>query len=73
MLQIKDGQWVRISSRRGSLIMPVRADAAILKGTAFASFRDSAYFINMLTGGARDMHTDTYSHKFTAIRVEGID
>lgn len=72
-LRLKDGQQVRITSRRGALVMPVRADAAIREGTAFASFHDPAYLINILTGGARDTHTDTYSYKFTAIRVEGID
>jgi predicted molibdopterin-dependent oxidoreductase YjgC len=72
-LQIKEGQQVRISSRRGSLVMPARADAAIREGTVFASFHDPAYLINTLTGGARDTHTDTYSYKFTAVRIEGID
>jgi formate dehydrogenase alpha subunit len=71
-LQIKNGQHVRVSSRRGSLVMPVRADAAILEGTSFASFHDPSYLINILTGGARDTHTDTYSYKYTAINVEGV-
>jgi len=52
--------------------MPVRADAAIREGTAFSSVHDPAYLINILTGGARDIHTDTYSYKFTAIRVEAV-
>jgi predicted molibdopterin-dependent oxidoreductase YjgC len=72
-LLVRDGQQVRISSRRGSLVMPVRADSAIREGTAFASFHDPAHLINTLTGGARDAHTDTYSYKFTAVCVEGID
>jgi len=72
-LQIKDGQRAQVSSRRGSLVIPVKADLMILEGTAFASFHDPVYLINKLTGGARDTHTDTYSYKFTAIRVQGID
>lgn len=72
-LELKDGQQVRITSRRGALVMPLRVDAAIREGTAFASFHDPAYLINILTGGARDTYTDTYSYKFTAVRVEGID
>jgi formate dehydrogenase alpha subunit len=71
-LSIKDGQRVRVTSRRGSLVMPVRADASILEGTSFASFHDTSYLINILTGGARDTHTDTYSYKYTAINVKGI-
>jgi predicted molibdopterin-dependent oxidoreductase YjgC len=72
-LGIKDGQKVSISSRRGSLEMPAQADATILEGTTFASFHDPLYLINILTGGARDTYTDTYSYKFSAIRVERID
>jgi predicted molibdopterin-dependent oxidoreductase YjgC len=73
LLNLKDGQQVRVTSRRGSLVMPLRADAGIKEGTAFASFHDPAYMVNILTGGARDTYTDTYSYKFTAIRVESMD
>jgi predicted molibdopterin-dependent oxidoreductase YjgC len=72
-LHLRNGQQVRLSSRRGSIVIPVRSDTALLEGTAFASFHDPAYLINMLTGGARDTHTDTYSYKYTAVRVEPLD
>jgi predicted molibdopterin-dependent oxidoreductase YjgC len=71
--QFMDGQKVRISSRRGSIVIPVRSDTAILEGTVFASFHDPEYLINILTGGPRDKHTDTYSYKYTAVRVEAFD
>jgi predicted molibdopterin-dependent oxidoreductase YjgC len=70
---LTDDVPVRISSRRGSVVIPVRSDAAVLEGTAFASFHCPEYMINILTGGARDTHTDTYSYKFTAVRVENIE
>ena len=71
-LQLKDGEKARLTSRRGTLVMPVRADDAILEGTVFASFHDPSYLINILTGGARDTHTDTYSYKYSAIRIESL-
>jgi predicted molibdopterin-dependent oxidoreductase YjgC len=68
-----NGQKVRLSSRRGSIVIPVRSDSAILEGTVFASFHDPAYLINILTGGPRDRYTDAYSYKFTAVSVEECD
>ncbi len=64
---------VKVTSRRGEITMTLRADTAILPGTVFVSFHLPEIPINMLTGGARDTHTDTYSYKFTAVRVEGVD
>jgi predicted molibdopterin-dependent oxidoreductase YjgC len=72
-LQFKNGQKVRLSSRRGSIVIPIRSDTSILEGTAFASFHEPEYLINILTGGPRDKHTDTYSFKYTAVKVERFD
>jgi formate dehydrogenase major subunit len=67
---LRKGQKVRISYRRGSIVMPVSSETAILEGTAFASFHDPEYLVNILTGGPRDKYTDTYSYKYTAVKVE---
>ena len=72
-LNLKSGPMVKVTSRRGEITIVLRADIAILPGTVFASFHLPEIPINMLTGGARDTHTDTYSYKFTAVRVEGVD
>ncbi len=71
--RFKNGQKVRLSSRRGSIVIPIRSDLSILEGTVFASFHDPEYLINILTGGPRDKHTDTYSYKYTAVEVEPPD
>jgi len=71
-LNLKNGQKVIISSRRGTIVMNLRLDTSILSETAFAAFHLSEIPVNVLTGGAGDTHTDTYSYKFTAVRVEGI-
>ena len=70
--QFASGQKVRLSSRRGSIVIRLRSDTTILEGTVFASFHDPEYLINILTGGPRDKHTDTYSYKYTAVKVETI-
>jgi predicted molibdopterin-dependent oxidoreductase YjgC len=67
---LRNGQKVRLSSRRGSIVMPVRSETSILEGSAFASFHDPEYLVNILTGGSRDKYTDTYSYKYTAVKVE---
>ena len=67
---LRNGQKVRLSSRRGSIVMPVRSETSILEGSAFASFHDPEYLVNILTGGPRDKYTDTYSYKYTAVKVE---
>lgn len=70
-LNISVGQKVKVKSRRGEIVASVRADATILQGTVFASFHTTKLPINVLTGGARDSYTDTYSYKFSAVNVEG--
>jgi formate dehydrogenase alpha subunit len=72
-LNLRDGQDVKIISRRGEVIMSLRSEPAILPGTVFASFHLREFLINILTGGARDTYTDTYSYKFSAVRIEGIN
>jgi formate dehydrogenase alpha subunit len=69
-LNLAEGQTVKIVSRRGEVEIPVRKDASIMEGVVFASFHDPNLPINLLTGGAGDSYTDTYSYKFTAVRVE---
>jgi predicted molibdopterin-dependent oxidoreductase YjgC len=72
-LNLQDGQNIKIISRRGEIFMRLRSDPAILSGTVFASFQLWEIPVNILTGGTRDTHTDAYSYKFTAVRVEGVD
>jgi formate dehydrogenase (NADP+) alpha subunit len=67
---LRDGQKVKMTSRRGEVTMLLKAEPSILPGTVFASFHLWEIPINMLTGGARDTYTDTYSYKYTAVRVE---
>ena len=71
-LNLQDGQTVKVSSLRGHVTMPVLQKNTVLSGTVFTSFHETSILINTLIGGARDTRTDTYSYKFTAVRVEPI-
>jgi formate dehydrogenase major subunit len=68
---VADGERVRVSSRRGSIEVPVRVDASLRPGLAFMSlhFPDEA-MTNVLTINATDPKSGTAEFKASAIRVE---
>jgi formate dehydrogenase major subunit len=69
--QLREGEKVQVSSRRGSLIAPVRFDAALRPGLAFLTlhFPDQVA-TNDLTIDAVDPKSGTAEFKATAIRIE---
>jgi predicted molibdopterin-dependent oxidoreductase YjgC len=68
---LREGQKVRVSSRRGSLIVPVRIDPGLRPGLAFMSvhFHEQAA-TNELTIDAWDPKSGTAEFKAAAIRIE---
>jgi len=71
---VRDGECVRISSRRGSIIAPVRYDLSLRPGLAFMTphFPDEVD-TNQLTIDATDPKSGTAEFKATAIRIEKIE
>jgi predicted molibdopterin-dependent oxidoreductase YjgC len=71
---IQDGECVRISSRRGSIVAPVRYDASLRPGLAFMTlhFQDEIE-TNLLTIDAVDPKSGTAEFKATAIRLDKLD
>ena len=69
--QLREGERVRISSRRGSVVAPVRFDAGLRPGLAFLTthFHDQVA-TNDLTIEAVDPKSGTAEFKATAIRIE---
>jgi len=69
--QLVEGDKVRVTSRRGSLVAPVRFDSALRPGLAFLSVH-AHYQIatNELTIDAVDPKSGTSEFKATAIRIE---
>lgn len=68
-----EGEKVQISSRRGSIVAPVRYDSSLRPGLAFMTphFPDEVD-INQLTIDATDPKSGTAEFKATAIRIEKI-
>jgi formate dehydrogenase major subunit len=67
----REGETVRVSSRRGSVVAPVRFDSGLRPGLAFLTvhFHDQVA-TNDLTIDAVDPKSGTSEFKATAIRVE---
>jgi formate dehydrogenase major subunit len=70
-LGIKDGEVVRVSSRRGGIEVPVRIDEGLRSGLTFMTphFQDEVA-TNILTIDATDPKSGTAEFKAAAIRVE---
>jgi formate dehydrogenase major subunit len=70
-LMLEDGEIARVSSRRGSLEVPVRIDRSLRPGLAFMTlhFPDEVD-TNVLTIDATDPKSGTAEFKAAAIRVE---
>ncbi len=69
-LGLHDDQIVRIRSRYGSAVLPVRVRAEIKPGELFATFHDPAVQLNAVTGPHRDRYVKAPEYKRTAVAVE---
>jgi len=69
-----DGQPVRITSRRGSVVAPVRVDPSLRPGLVFMTFHfQDDVAVNLLTINATDPKAGTAEFKACAVKVEPID
>jgi formate dehydrogenase major subunit len=71
---VREGEPVRVSSRRGSIVAPVRFDAGLPPGLAFMTlhFPDEVD-TNVLTVNATDPKSGTAEFKAAAIRIDRIE
>jgi formate dehydrogenase major subunit len=70
---VKEGEVVRVSSRRGSLEVPVRYDPGLRPGLAFMTFHfPDQVDTNVLTIEANDPKSGTAEFKASAIRIDKI-
>jgi formate dehydrogenase major subunit len=72
-LGVVDGEPVRVVSRRGAVVAPVRIDEGLRPGLAFMTlhFQDEVA-TNLLTIDATDPKSGTAEFKATAIRIEAL-
>jgi predicted molibdopterin-dependent oxidoreductase YjgC len=71
---LSEGERVRVTSRRGSLEVPVRVDPSLRPGLTFMTlhFQDDVA-TNLLTIDATDPKSGTAEFKATAIRIEKLE
>ena len=69
---VHSGDRVRIVSRYGEAMLPVRVTGQVMKGQLFATFQTPGFLVNALTGPNRDPVTDTPEYKITAVRIERV-
>ena len=69
-LRFQEGDRVRVRSRHGEAVLPVRLDPRVRSGELFATFHTGETFLNEVTGPCRDRVVMTPGHKVVAVNVE---
>ena len=69
-LQLSDGGFANLTSRRGTVKIRVCASDQSPPGTVFCSFSFNDVPVNILTGSGYDPITETAELKVCAVRVE---
>jgi predicted molibdopterin-dependent oxidoreductase YjgC len=68
---VADGDTVRVTSRRGSVLVPVRIDPGLREGLAFTTFHfNDTVATNLLTIDATDPKSGTAEFKACAVRID---
>jgi formate dehydrogenase major subunit len=69
-LQLENGQTVRVCSRYGEALMPIRITSTVKAGELFATFHFADIFLNRVTSPHRDRYVKSPEYKVTAVRIE---
>ncbi len=69
-LGVQDGEFVRVSSRRGSIVLKARIGARTQKGSVFIPFHFREASANLLTNDVLDPFGKIPEFKFCAVKVE---
>jgi formate dehydrogenase major subunit len=70
---VRDGDLVRVTSRRGSVVAPVRIDAGLPEGLVFMTLHSpDEVDANLLTIDATDPRSGTAEFKAAAVRIDRI-
>lgn len=68
-LKLKNGARVKVVSRYGRAVLPVRINPALKPGELFTTFHSTEIFLNNVTGPYRDSYVLTPEYKVTAVNV----
>ncbi len=69
-LNISDGEFVKVSSRRGKVTVKAKVTDRSPKGVVFMAFHHQKVLTNVLTSHHRDPYTDTPEYKAAAVKIE---
>jgi predicted molibdopterin-dependent oxidoreductase YjgC len=69
-LKINDGDYVRVSSRRGKIKVKAKVTTRSQKGDLFMTFHFEDALVNLLTSEHKDPITGTPEYKSCAVRIE---
>jgi formate dehydrogenase major subunit len=69
-LGMRNGDKVRVRSRHGEVLMPVKVDSRVKPGELFATFHAAEVFLNNLTSPQRDRSVMTPEYKVVAVNLE---
>ncbi len=72
-LGVRDGDWVKIESRRGSVITKVIVTEKVSRGVVFAKFHFSEVPVNLLTNPVLDPDSKIPELKVCAVNVKKAD
>ncbi|MDA8585209.1 formate dehydrogenase subunit alpha [Rhodobacteraceae bacterium] len=72
-LGVAPGEYVQLTTRRGSISIMARADRAVAEGNVFVPFAYVEAAANILTNSALDPYGKIPEFKFSAVRVEKAD
>ena len=72
-LNIADGGFVRLESRRGELVARVRMDSGLQTGSVFMAFCYAEAAVNVLTVDDLDPHGKIPEFKFCAVKVSAAE
>jgi formate dehydrogenase major subunit len=71
-LGLSEGADVRICSRYGEAILPIKIGNSVRTGELFATFHTPEVFLNNVTSPRRDSDVSTPEYKVTAVRLEKV-
>jgi len=69
-LKVKSSARVRVRSRYGEAILPIKINTALRPGELFATFHTAEVFLNRVTSPYRDRYVKSPEYKVTAVQIE---
>lgn len=69
-LMLQDGERVRIRSRYGEAVLPIRITTSVKPSELFATFHTTEVYLNRVTSPHRDRYVKSPEYKITAVQIE---